>query len=199
MTPEALVSMALEEEFAGAEIVDTRKIVFDPAFRPYCAENLCGQYGVNAACPPDCGSPQEMKKRIQSYRQALVLQTIWEISDYADQNAVRKAKAAHNTSSIRLLKRARANGLDGFMVGAGACALCRPCSLKIGKPCPFPDLRYSCMSAYCIFVKKLADLCGLEYDCGPGLLGLFGMIVFDKRMPENQESENLGFLSESLT
>jgi hypothetical protein len=35
------------------------------------------------------------------------------------------------------------------------------------------------MSAYCVFVKKLADHCGMEYDCGEGLLGLFGMYVFD--------------------
>jgi hypothetical protein len=34
------------------------------------------------------------------------------------------------------------------------------------------------MSAYCVFVKKLADRCGMEYDCGEGLLGLFGMYVF---------------------
>jgi hypothetical protein len=33
------------------------------------------------------------------------------------------------------------------------------------------------MSAYCIFVKKLCDSCGLEYDCGNGLLGFFGMIL----------------------
>jgi len=39
-------------------------------------------------------------------------------------------------------------------------------------------LQYSCMSAYCIFVKKLCDRCGLEYDCGNGLLGFFGMIVY---------------------
>ena len=30
-----------------------------------------------------------------------------------------------------------------------------------------------------IFVKKLADACGMEYDCGEGLLGLFGMYAFD--------------------
>ena len=37
----------------------------------------------------------------------------------------------------------------------------------------------SCMSAYCIFVRRLAEQCGMEYDCGPGLLAFFGMYVFD--------------------
>ena len=39
--------------------------------------------------------------------------------------------------------------------------------------------RYSCMSAYCIFVQKLAEHCGIDYDCGSGLLAFFGMYVFD--------------------
>ena len=47
------------------------------------------------------------------------------------------------------------------------------------KPCRYPDLYYSCMSAYCIFVRRLAEQCGMEYDCGPGLLAFFGMYVFD--------------------
>ena len=28
-------------------------------------------------------------------------------------------------------------------------------------------------------VKKLADACSMEYDCGEGLLAFFGMYVFD--------------------
>ena len=47
------------------------------------------------------------------------------------------------------------------------------------EPCVFPDLMYSCMSAYCIFVKKLADTCGMEYTPGDGLIAFFGMYVFD--------------------
>ena len=48
-----------------------------------------------------------------------------------------------------------------------------------GEKCRFPEFQFSCMSAYCIFVKKLADVCGMDYDCGPGLLPFFGMYVFD--------------------
>ena len=40
------------------------------------------------------------------------------------------------------------------MIGASGCSLCTPCALAEGLPCRFPDLRYSCMSAYCIFVKE---------------------------------------------
>lgn len=176
---ETMERYAAEEGFAAAAVANTEDIVFDPSFRPYCQENLCGQYGINYSCPPDCGTPEEMKQRILAHKKALVLQTIWEISDYSDKPALKKAKAAHNAGTIRLVKRLRAEGLDGLIVGSGGCALCSPCVLPEGGPCRFPDLRYSCMSAYCIFVKKLADRCGLEYDCGNGLIALFGMYVFD--------------------
>ncbi len=179
MTEEQMIQYAAEEGFAAAAVVNTDDIVFDPSFRPYCEENLCGQYGVNYSCPPDCGSPEEMKQRILAHKHALVLQTMWEISDYTDKDAIKKAKGSHNAGALRLMKRLREQNCSGFLVGASGCALCTPCAAAKGEPCRFPDRRYSCMSAYCIFVRKLAEKCGIEYDCGEGLLAFFGIYVFD--------------------
>ncbi|MDD5864700.1 MAG: DUF2284 domain-containing protein [Firmicutes bacterium] len=179
MTEEQMLSMAYEEGFAAAAVIDTSEIVFDPAFRPYCEENLCGQYGVNYACPPDCGSPEQMKRKVLSHKKALVLQTIWQAANFSDTPAIKQGKAAHNAAAIRLMKRLRELGCDGFLVGASGCALCSPCAKQKGEPCRFPTLQYSCMSAYCVFVKKLADVSGMEYDCGDGLIAFFGMYVFD--------------------
>ena len=77
MTEQTMIDLALQERFAAAVMVDTKDIVFDPIFRPCCEENLCGQYGVNYTCPPDCGSPEEMEARVRAHKRALVLQTIW--------------------------------------------------------------------------------------------------------------------------
>ena len=179
MTWEEMTSMAAEEGFAAAVVTDTKDIPFDPSFRPLCAENLCGKYGANYSCPPDCGTPDEMRARIQAHRHALVLQTIWEIADYSDSKAIKAAKKEHNTATLRLLGRLRRADVPGFPVGASGCALCETCAITEKKPCRYPDLYYSCMSAYCIFVRRLAEQCGMEYDCGPGLLAFFGMYVFD--------------------
>lgn len=179
MCEKDMIQYAIEEGFSSAQIIHTEDIVFDFSFRPYCEENLCGQYGANYSCPPDCGSPEAMKQKVLRHKKALVLQTIWEISDYSDMTAVQPAKASHNAAEIRLLKRLQADGCDGFIVGASGCALCSPCKQVLGKPCVFPEHRYSCMSAYCIYVKKLADKCGMEYGCAEDLLAFFGMYVFD--------------------
>ena len=176
---EELISAALEEGFAVAAIVDTDKIVFDPSFRPYCAENLCGQYGANYSCPPDCGSPEEMKNRILAHKKALVVQSAWEIQSFQDTETIAKAKKEHNAAQLRLAKKLEEAGHPGLMVGASGCALCKPCGLTKGEPCKFPRQRYSCMSAYCIFVKKLADECGIDYTWNDGVLALFGLHAFD--------------------
>lgn len=179
MTNEQIIQYAIEEGVSSAAIVDTTDIVFDPSFRPYCAENLCGQYGANYSCPPDCGSPEEMKQKVLRYKKALVLQTVWSISDYSDTPAIKQAKGEHNAAELRLVQRLREERCGGILVGASGCALCSPCAMQNGEPCRFPELRYSCMSAYCIFVRNLAERCGMQYDCGEGKLAFFGMYVFD--------------------
>lgn len=178
MTQEQILQAAFDEEFSAAAIVDTGEIPFDASFRVYCEENLCGKYGVNYSCPPDCGSPKEMEEKLTCYPHALVLQTIWEISDFSDTDAIKKAKSGHNSASIRLAKRLRSQGHEGIIVGASGCSLCNPCAITTGEPCRFPDIQYSCMSAYCIFVRKLAERCQMEYTCADGLLAFFGMYVF---------------------
>ena len=76
MTDQEMIALAESLGFAAAGVVGTEEIVFDPSFRPYCEENLCGKYGVNYACPPACGTPEEMKQRVLAHKKALVLQTI---------------------------------------------------------------------------------------------------------------------------
>ena len=56
MSEEQLLQEALALGFANAALMNTKDLVFMPSFRPLCAENVCGKYGVNYACPPDCGT-----------------------------------------------------------------------------------------------------------------------------------------------
>ena len=179
MTYQEIIKTALDEGFSKSAIIDTDKIVFDPVFRPYCEENLCGQYGVNYSCPPDCGTPEQMKLHVFSHKKALVLQTEWEIENFSQTDKLKEAKALHNAAMIRMIKKLKADGHNGFMVGASGCTLCKPCKLASGEPCAFPDMMYSCMSAYCIYVKKLAEDCNMNYDYKNKILPFFGMYVFD--------------------
>ena len=174
-----IIDIALGEGFVDAAIIDTADIVFDASFRPYCEENLCGWYGANYSCPPDCGTPEEMKKRVKKHKHALVLRTVWDINDFKDSSLIKSAKQKHNAYTMSVIEQMEKEGHMGFMVGASGCALCNPCLIIEGKPCKFPNKRYSCMAAYCIYVKDLAEKCGMVYDYKEGALPFFSMYVYD--------------------
>lgn len=180
MKTEEILNCAIAAGFANAAMVDPAKIPFEPAFLTCCEENLCGKYGVNYTCPPACGTPQQMAQRIREKSHALLLQTIWEIDDPMDAARTKAAKTEHNAMVRRIIAQLRQAGItDGFMIGASGCNLCATCALTEQKPCRFPQDKFSCMSAYCIFVRELAESCGMDYDCPPGLTAFFGMYVFN--------------------
>ena len=179
MCEKQILDLAREAGFFPA-LCDTADIPVEYAFRRYCEENLCGQYGKNYGCPPHCGTPEEMEHRLRVPGRALVLQSEWPISDYTDRAAITAAKVAHNAASFALLQRLAADGVRGFMVGCSGCTLCEECALFRGEPCAYPDQRYACMSAYCVHVLDLATRCGLRYDCDDGKLRMFGMLVLGK-------------------
>ena len=61
------------------------------------------KYGVNYACPPDCGTTAEMEQKVKAYPQGLFLQTMWQIDDPMDNAAIKKAKGSHNQMVRQLI------------------------------------------------------------------------------------------------
>ena len=178
MTESAMIQLATEDIFCAAAVMDVKDIVIDPDFRRYCEANVCGHYGADYSCPPDCGSVEELRSRLQAHRRALVFQSKWPITDYSDKEAIRQAKTAHNTAMLRIIDQLRDEGHSGLMCGASSCTLCQRCAILDGAPCRDPERRFSCLSAYCIFVKKLAESCGMEYLCADGSIAFFGLYAF---------------------
>lgn len=174
---EKLLELAWAEGFY-ASIIPTVDVPVDPKYRVFCEQNLCGNYGANYSCPPDCGTVEQLHQTILAQEKALVISTIWDIESYEDKHAVLHAKQTHNAAVLRLMKTVREAGCVGFCTGYNGCHLCTPCKRKENLPCAFPERRISCMSAYCIDVAKLADRCGLQFGWIPGKLFLFGMIAY---------------------
>jgi predicted metal-binding protein len=180
MDENELIRKALDIGFVAAEIVNTEEIEFSFQFRKYCRDNLCGQYGANYSCPPDCGTPEEMKEKAGRYKRALVLQSSWKINDFSDKEKIDSAKKWHNGQMLRLVKAIREEGGGCLMAGASYCNLCNPCKKTTSAPCSYPELSFFCLSAYCINVKLLAELCSMDYAYRDGTLSFFGCIFFEK-------------------
>lgn len=181
MNPNEILKKAADLGFSAAALIDTSQIPFRPEFRVCCEDNSCGMYGVNYACPPACGTTDEMKERVLSRQKALVLQTIWEVPDLEDKVLLKKDKKKHNALIRELIKELPEECSGGFMIAASGCSLCPECAIVKNEPCRYPDLMASCVSAYCIYVQELAEALGWDYDLGPGLVAYFGMYVFGDR------------------
>ena len=176
MDDKELTELARQAGFSAA-VISADRVPVDGKFRAFCEENRCGQYNANYACPPDCGTPDEMRARLDSAKEALVLQSLWEIPGYGTPEVL-SSKAEHGTAVRRFRDTLRKEGYDVFAVGYGPCPICKPCKRKSGEPCPLPDQRVSCMSAYCVDAAALAARCALPFEWNPQRLYLFGMIMF---------------------
>ena len=177
---EKALAFAHAQGFCAA-IIDTKDIVFDSSFRRYCAENLCGQYGVNHSCPPNCGSFASMQCIVTGYRKALVVQSQWDLHDCNDFDTINQAQQAHTVAMLRIVDCMHRIQSRSRMCGVGSCNLCEVCTRTTGEPCRHPDRMFSCLSAYCINVKKLAETVGMCYVWGSTQLFLYGMILIGGR------------------
>lgn len=176
MTDNQLIQWARQEGFQGA-VICGREIPTDPGFRKFCEENLCGNYGASYACPPDCGSAEEMIARLQAQKRVLVLEKTWEVRSFSDPETVKRAKNGHNSALLRLMEILRQQGYRCFGAGYNGCPLCSPCRHSLGEPCPFPEERIACLSAYCVDVGKLAEKCALPFAWEQGKLYMYAIIA----------------------
>lgn len=176
MTKEEILALAENEGFEAA-LIDPAEIPVKAEYRAYCEKNMCGQYNANWSCPPSCGTPEEMHRRLLGAETALVLTSSWPIESYADKEGIGCGTRSHNAMTLRLLDRLRGEGYEGFAVGGGNCALCSPCKMLSGEPCAHPERRFSCMSAYCVDVAELAEKCGMKFEWDPKMLHSYGMLM----------------------
>ena len=177
MTLDVLQAAARELGFEAA-LIDTAEIHFNPVFRTYCAENRCGQYDANYSCPPACGEVENMAAALQRFSRALVVRSSREIESYEDKETIFKAKKEHNAAMLSLCTMLRGEGACVKMCGASQCLLCATCARTRGEPCRDPERRYSCLSAYCIDVAKLAESAGMDFSWSDKKLSLYGLIAF---------------------
>ncbi len=171
-----MTAAALSLGFTSACMLETKELVFNPDFRKDCEENYCGNYGKNYTCPPSCGSVDSMRARLLRCPHALMLVSVWDL-DWRNGERLRAVRKQHNEWAARLMADFPQPGGWQY-AGASGCLLCDPCGEALGLPCRFPEQRYSCLSAYCVDVRALAERCGVEYFRKDGRLSFFSLCAF---------------------
>ena len=147
--------------FTAAALLPVSELVIVPEYRTFCAENLCGCYNALPACPPMCGTVEEMTARVRRCQTALVLMIEFTPADPLDRAEQKAAERYQNELTEQLLARLHADGLaDVLMMSVG------------------PWKTFSCMSAYCVDAQKMADAAGMPCWTNDGKAHYFSLLLF---------------------
>jgi len=163
---ECLQKLGLEAGFSKVELLDCSTVKVLEQVRDMCASGKCTRYGTNWTCPPACGTLGECEARIGRYRWGLLVQTIGDLEDEYDGEAMMEAQARHKETFAKFLKDLRKEYPDLLALGAGCCTVCASCSYPKA-PCRFPEKAVSSVEAYGIMVMDLCKANGLGYYYGP--------------------------------
>ena len=155
-----LIKEALSMGFADAAIMDTKDLVFVPEYRQFCEDNLCGNYNLVPACPPACGTVEEMQAKALKYEKALVLQTVLK-DPIMDPVLFKQAKHAQNILTEQLAKWMQENGKEDILIMSAG-----------------PYKNCSCMSAYSVDAQKMADAVGMVCWADDSDVRFFTQILF---------------------
>ena len=155
-----LINEALSMGFANAAIMDTKDLVFVPEYRQFCEDNLCGNYNLVPACPPACGTVEEMHEKAMKYEKALVLQTVLK-DPVMDPVLFKQAKHAQNILTEQLAKWMQENGKEDVLIMSAG-----------------PYKNCSCMSAYSVDAQKMADAVGMVCWADDSDVRFFTQILF---------------------
>ena len=155
-----LIKEALSMGFADAAIMDTKDLVFVPEYRQFCEDNLCGNYNLVPACPPACGTVEEMHEKALKYEKALVLQTVLK-DPIMDPVLFKQAKHAQNILTEQLARQMQEAGKEDILIMSAG-----------------PYKNCSCMSAYSVDAQKMADAVGMVCWADDSDVRFFTQILF---------------------
>ncbi len=168
---------SLEKRFhIKTAILRGHDVPFDPTFRKFCEENLCGQYGQNHGCPPGAGDIHHLIDNAKSYKHAIVVQKAYAKEGLEDWDSIN-----HGVKDFKKTLRQVTDDVEQYdapvlTLATGDCEYCTPCKAVTHEPCPYPTKKRSSVSAYGVDITKLAALTGLESLNSEDRITYFGII-----------------------
>ncbi len=157
--------MTTASGFDHARYAEIKEMEFLSEVRDMCTVNHCGKYGTSWACPPACGTLEELEARVNSYDYGMILQATEEMEYDFDWEAIERATKRCGDSLRVLTKQMRAQIKDVLPMGVDGCSKCSKCTYP-DEPCRFPDDLSPSMEACVFFVNKECEKAGMKYYYG---------------------------------
>lgn len=173
---EEMIKKAIAAGFSEASGLDTATLEARADVRQACAENKCGKFGKNWACPPACGQLEECAARLRSYSKGIIAVTVGELEDSFDFEGITRTGDEHRENIKRLAGQLSREGADFLALGAGMCPWCPECSYP--EPCRFPEKRIMSMESHGLLVGDVCKKNGAVYYHGPCKQAFFACFLF---------------------
>lgn len=173
-----LEKTAEEIGFTHIAPLDPSTIRLKEEVRKMCESNTCGRYNKCWSCPPGCGSLEEFAERIRGFQHGILVQTVGELEDSMDFEAMMDAEALHKRHFLQMYDVLREKYPKALAIGTGSCTLCKECTYP-DAPCRFPDKRISSMEAYGMLVLEVCKDNHLGYYYGPDTIAYTGCFLLD--------------------
>lgn len=133
--------------------------------RQMCAANTCGKYAANWSCPPGCGELDAIRKKLETYREGLLVQTVGDVEDSFDFENMMRTEQAHKEHFIRFYDYLKETYDRTLALGSGSCTRCASCTYP-DAPCRMPHQMVSSMEAYGLLVSDVCRKSDLPYYYG---------------------------------
>ena len=174
---EQLAAKAEESGFTHCARLDISTLEFLQDVRDMCNEKQCNNYNKSWSCPPACASLEEMRERVKSYSDGLLVQTVGDLEDSYDWEGIMDAGARHKANFGKLWDELAKTYPSVFAMGAGTCMICESCTYP-GEPCRFPDRMSASMEACGLFVSKVCTDNNLKYNYGQDKIAFTSCFLF---------------------
>lgn len=174
----------IEQELSGLPIVQyawlsAADLPFSERVRSICREE-CPRYGTSWACPPGVGTVEECRERCGQFDSVFVFTTIAEVTDDTNMTETLATRGAHEAVTKQIQQVFRPYFGETLALSADSCAICRDCAYP-DAPCRYPNRMVPCIEGYGIVVPALAEMAGIEFMNGAGIVTWFGAVLLKTR------------------
>jgi predicted metal-binding protein len=159
-----LIKQAIDEGFTQGCELNLAALTFMPEVRAMCSADKCRSYGKNWRCPPACGTLEHAAEIVKGYSFGIIVQTVGQMEDEFDIEAIEEAGARHKRNFARLVDKLKERYGDVLPMSAGTCTICEECAYP--DPCRFPDKAMTSMEAYGLWVSRVCEQSGIPYNNG---------------------------------
>ena len=175
-----LKAFAKECGFTVAEDLDPGTLKFLPEVREMCAADKCRHYNRSWACPPACGTLEEWAEKASRYSKGILLQTVGDIEDTLDFEAIMDIAKTNAENFIRFTDALLdEDHLDCLPLAVGGCTRCKQCTYPVA-PCRFPERNFSSMEATGLLVNQVCVDNGVPYNYGKGKMAYTSCLLYNE-------------------